>query len=338
MSMTSFDLTTTYLGLQLKNPLVASASPLSKKVDVVRRMEDAGIAAVVMYSLFEEQITHESQELHHYLERGAHSYSEALSYFPDLDTYNMGPEPYLEHVYRLKQKVSIPIIGSLNGVSIGGWVEYAHKIEQAGADALELNIYDLSTDTNLSGAEVEQGYVDLVRDIRARVKLPLAIKLSPFFTSLPHMAKRLVKAGANGLVLFNRFYQPDFDLGEMKVVPDLELSTSNDLRLPLCWIAILYGRVATDFALTSGVHTGHDVLKAMMAGASVAMMASELLAHGPARLPHILADIERWMEENEYESVAQMKGCMSQRAVAEPAAFERANYMKALSSFDYYLP
>lgn len=336
--MTSLDLTTTYLGLQLKNPLVASASPLSKKVDMVRRLEDAGTAAVVMYSLFEEQITHESHELDHYLERGTHSYAEALNYFPDLDNYNLGPEPYLEHLYRIKQAVSIPIIASLNGVSSGGWVEYAHKIEQAGADALELNIYYLSTDINLSGAELEQSYIDLVRDIRARVSLPLAIKLSPFFTSIPNMAKRLVDAGANGLVLFNRFYQPNFDLDELKVVPDLELSNSQELRLPLRWIAILYGSVAADFALTSGVHTGHDVLKAIMAGSSVAMLASELLAHGPGRLPHIIEDIERWMEENEYESITQMKGCMSQRAVAEPAAFERANYMKALNSFDYYLP
>lgn len=336
--MTSLDVTTTYLGLPLKNPLVASASPLSKKVEMVCRLEDAGIAAVVMYSLFEEQIIHESQELHHFLERGTHSYGEALSYFPDLGNYNLGPEPYLEHVRRLKEAVDIPIIASLNGVSTGGWVDYAHKIEQAGANALELNIYDVSTDSNLSGAELEQRYVDLVRDMREKVKLPMAIKLSPFFTSLPHTAKRLVKAGANGLVLFNRFYQPDFDLDEMKVVPDLELSSSNELRLPLRWIAILYGQVAADFALTSGVHTGHDVLKAMMAGASVAMMASELLAHGPGRLPPILAEIEHWMEENEYESITQMKGCMSQRAVAEPTAFERANYMKALSSFDYYLP
>src|SRR5712691_9894662 len=332
------DLTTTFLGLKLKNPLVASASPLSKKVDVVRRLEDAGAAAVVMYSLFEEQITHESQELDHYLERGTHSYAESLSYFPDLDEYNLGPEPYLEHLHRIKQAVSIPVIGSLNGVSSGGWVEYAHKIEQAGADALELNIYYLPTDINLSGTELEETYVNLVRDIRTRVKLPIAVKLSPFFTSIPNMVKRLVEAGTNGLVLFNRFYQPDFDLDELKVVPDLDLSTSYELRLPLRWIAILYGQVAADFALTSGVHTAHDVLKAMMAGASIAMMASELLAHGLGRLGHILADIQQWMEENEYKSIAQMKGCMSQRAVGEPAAFERANYMKALNSFDYYLP
>jgi dihydroorotate dehydrogenase (fumarate) len=336
--MTSLDLTTRYLGLELKNPLVASASPLSKKVDIVRRLEDSGAAAVVMYSLFEEQITHESRELDHYLERGTHSYAESLSYFPDLDHYNLGPEPYLEHLHRIKAAVSIPVIGSLNGVSSGGWVEYAHKIEQAGADALELNIYYLPTDIDLSGAELEETYVRLVTDIRARVRLPIAVKLSPFFTSIPYIAKRFVEVGANGLVLFNRFYQPDFDLDELKVVPDLDLSTSYELRLPLRWIAILYGRIAADLALTGGVHTAQDVLKAMMAGASVAMMASELLAHGPGRLGQMMAGIERWMEEHEYESIAQMKGCMSQRAVAEPAAFERANYMKALNTFDYYLP
>jgi dihydroorotate dehydrogenase (fumarate) len=336
--MTSLDLTTRYLGLELKNPLVASASPLSKKVDIVRRLEDSGAAAVVMYSLFEEQITHESRELDHYLERGTHSYAESLSYFPDLDHYNLGPEPYLEHLHRIKAAVSIPVIGSLNGVSSGGWVEYAHKIEQAGADALELNIYYLPTDIDLSGAELEETYVRLVTDIRARVRLPIAVKLSPFFTSIPYIAKRFVEVGANGLVLFNRFYQPDFDLDELKVVPDLDLSTSYELRLPLRWIAILYGRIAADLALTGGVHTAQDVLKAMMAGASVAMMASELLAHGPGRLGQMMAGIERWMEEHEYESIEQMKGCMSQRAVAEPAAFERANYMKALNTFDYYLP
>ena len=332
------DLTTTYLGLQLKNPLVASASPLSKKVDTVRRLEDAGAAAVVMYSLFEEQIAHESYELDHYLNRGTHSYAESLSYIPDLDHYNLGPEPYLEHLHRIKQAVSIPVIGSLNGVSSGGWVEYAYKIEQAGADALELNIYYLPTDVDLSGAELEDVYVKLVGDVRERVKLPIALKLSPFFTALPNMARRFVEAGANGLVLFNRFYQPDFDLEELEVVPNLELSTSHELRLPLRWIALLYGRIQADFALTSGVHTAQDVLKAVMAGASVAMMTSTLLENGVGRLMHILTDLQEWMEEHEYESIAQMKGSMSQRAVAEPAAFERANYMKALNSFDYYLP
>jgi dihydroorotate dehydrogenase (fumarate) len=331
------DLTTTYLGLQLKNPLVASASPLSKKVDNVRRIEDAGAAALVMYSLFEEQITHESHELDHYLERGTHSYAEALSYFPDIDYYNLGPEPYLEHLHKIKQAVSIPVIGSLNGVSSGGWIEYAQKIEETGADALELNIYYLPTDFDLSGVELEEDFVQLVRDVRAKVKLPLAVKLSPYFTALPNMAKRFVEAGANALVLFNRFYQPDFDLEELEVVPNLILSTSHELRLPLRWIAILYGRIATDFALTSGVHTAQDVLKAMMAGANVAMMTSTLLANGVGRIMHILTDLQEWMEEHEYESIAQMRGSMSQRAVAEPAAFERANYMKALNTFDQYV-
>jgi dihydroorotate dehydrogenase (fumarate) len=332
------DLTTTYLGLHLKNPLVASASPLSKKVDVVRRLEDAGAAAIVMYSLFEEQITHESYELDHYLSLGTHSYAESLSYFPDLDNYNLGPEPYLEHLHRVKQAVDIPVIGSLNGISSGGWVSYARKMEQAGADALELNIYYLPTDLEVSSAELEDTYVKLVKDVRATVKIPIALKLSPFFTAIPYMAKRFADAGANGLVLFNRFYQPDFDLEMLEVVPHIELSTSHDLLLPLRWIAILYGRVNVDFALTSGVHTATDVLKAMMAGASVAMMTSELLATGVSSLTRILDDLRQWMELNEYESIASMKGSMSQRAVADPAAFERANYMKALSSFDLYLP
>lgn len=336
--MTAPDLTTTYLGLQLKNPLVASASPLSKNIDIVRRLEDAGASAVVMYSLFEEQIIHESYEMDHYLNRGTDSYAESLSYFPDLDTYNLGPEPYLEHLHTIKQAVNMPVIGSLNGVSSGGWVQYARKIEQAGADALELNIYYLSTDPDLSSAELEEVYVKLIKDVRATVDIPIALKLSPFFTSIPHMAKRFVEAGANGLVLFNRFYQPDFDLEALGVIPHLELSTSHDVLLPLRWIAILYGRIEADFALTSGVHTAQDVLKAMMAGANVAMMASALLESGPERLTHILADLQQWMEGHEYESISHMRGSMSQRAVAEPAAFERANYMKALNSFDYHLP
>src|SRR5213080_622832 len=332
------DLTTTYLGLQMKNPLVASASPLSKKMDTVRRLEDAGAAALVMYSLFEEQITHESQELDHYLERGTHTFAESLSYFPDLGIYNLGPEPYLEHLHNIKQAVSIPVIGSLNGISSGGWVEYAHRIEQAGADGLELNIYYLPTDPDITGAELEDDYVQLVRDVRAKVKLPIAVKLSPYFTTLPNLAKRIVAAGADSLVLFNRFYQPDFDLEELEVVPNLVLSTSHELRLPLRWIAILYGRIEADFALTSGVHTARDVLKAMMAGANVAMMTSALLTNGINHLVHILANMQVWMEEHEYTSIAQMRGSMSQRAVAEPAAFERANYLKALNSFDHYLP
>ncbi len=331
------DLTTTYLGLQLKNPLVASASPLSKKMDSVRRIEDAGAAALVMYSLFEEQITHDSQELDHYLERGTHSFAESLSYFPDLNYLNLGPEPYLEHLHKIKQEVSIPVIGSLNGISSGGWVEYDHRIEQAGADALELNIYYLPTDPDITGAELEEDYVQLVRDVRAKVKLPIAVKLSPYFTALPNLAKRIVAAGADALVLFNRFYQPDFDLEELEVVPNLVLSTSHELRLPLRWIAILYGRIQADFALTSGVHTAQVVIKAMMAGANVAMMTSTLLENGVGRIMHILTDLQEWMEEHEYESIEQMRGSMSQQAVTEPAAFERANYIKALNTFDQYV-
>ena len=332
------DLTTTYLGMPLKNPLVVSASPLSKKVELVRRLEEAGAAAVVLYSLFEEQITHESHELDHFLNRGSHTYGEALSYFPDLDRYNLEPALYVEHLHRVKQAVEIPVIGSLNGVSPGGWVHYAREIEQAGADALELNIYFMPTDHDISSGELEENYLALVRAVRAQVCIPIALKLSPFFTSLPNIARRFVEAGADGLVLFNRFYQPDIDLGKLEVVPSLTLSDSHDLRLPLRWIAILYGRVAADLALTSGVHTARDVLKAMMAGANVAMLASELIGNGIRRLPEILNDLWAWMEEYAYESIEQMRGSMSQRAVAEPAAFERANYMRALNSFDNRLP
>src|SRR5579875_3684343 len=336
--MTMIDLTTTYLGLPLKNPLVASASPLSKQVSMARWLEDVGAAAIVMYSLFQEQITHESHELDHYLEYGTHSYAEALSYFPDLDHYNVGPESYLEHLRRMKEAVDIPVIGSLNGISPGGWVQYARFIEEAGADALELNIYFLPTDPDLTSAELENAYVELVREVRASIKIPIAVKLSPFFTSLPNMAKRFIEAGANGLVLFNRFYQPDFDLEELSVVPNLGLSTSHDLRLPLRWIAILYGRLQVDFALTSGVHTAQDVLKAIMAGARVAMTTSALLRNGPEHLSHILSNLEEWMILHEYASIREMQGSMSQQAVADPAAFERANYLKALNTLDPFLP
>jgi dihydroorotate dehydrogenase (fumarate) len=336
--MTTLDLTTTYLGLQLKNPLVASASPLSKRLHLARRLEDAGAAAIVMYSLFEEQINHESFELDHYLNRGTNTFAESLSYFPDLDYYNLGPEPYLEHLQRVKQAVQIPVIGSLNGISSGGWIDYAQRIEQAGADALELNIYYVPTDLDLTSTELEDEYVKLVKDIRATIKIPIALKLSPYFTAFPNVAKRFVEAGANGLVLFNRFYQPDFDLETLEVVPNLQLSTSYEMRLPLRWIAILYGRIQADFALTSGIHTASDVLKAMMAGAKVAMMTSALLENGTDRITQILQDLQLWMEEHEYSSVTQMRGSMSQRSVNEPAAFERANYMKALGSFDERLP
>jgi dihydroorotate dehydrogenase (fumarate) len=328
------DLSTSYLGLPLCNPLVASASPLSKKLDTVKRLEEVGAAAIVVYSLFEEEITHESLELDHYLEFGTHTYAESLSYFPDFPEFQIGPERYLEHLHRLKESVSIPIIGSLNGVTTGGWVEYASKIEQAGADALELNIYYLPTSLEQTGAELEAAYLSLIRDVTAEVQIPVAVKLSPFFTSIPQMAREICGAGAAGLVLFNRFYQPDFDIERLEIVPHVELSTSRDLRLPLRWIAILFGRIQGDLALTSGVHTAEDALKAVMAGANVAMMASSLLANGPSHLAGLLQDMRAWMEEHEYDSVAQMRGSMSQLGVADPAAFERANYVKALSTFD----
>ncbi len=328
------DLTTTYLGLKLKNPLVASASPLSKKVEGVKRLEDAGISAVVMYSLFEEQIVHESHALDHYLTRGSESFAEALTYFPDLERYNVGPESYLELIYRIKKAVDIPVIGSLNGISTGGWINYAKRIEEAGADALELNIYYVPTDPKLTSQELEGSYVQLVRDVRSQIKIPLAVKLSPYFTALPNLAAQLAEAGANGLVLFNRFYQPDLDIESLDVVPNLVLSTSDELRLPLRWVAILYGRIKADLALSSGVHTAKDVVKALMAGANVAMTTSELLAKGIGRATEILTDLNNWLDEFEYTSVQQMIGSMSQQAVAEPAAFERANYMKALMSYD----
>jgi dihydroorotate dehydrogenase (fumarate) len=327
------DLTTTYLGIKLKNPLVASASPLSKKVETVVEMEEAGIAAVVMYSLFEEQIIHDSLKLHADLTRGAEQFAEAITYLPDYGQYSIGPDTYVERLSKIKQATSLPVIGSLNGVSTGGWIEYAEKIEQAGANALELNLYYLPTDLDLTSAELEDTYYTLVRDVCERVNIPVAVKLSPFYTALPNFARRLVGAGAKGLVLFNRFYQPDFDLEALEVVPNLVLSNSNELRLPLRWIAILYGRISADLALTSGVHNAMDVLKAMMAGARVSMLASELLHNGISRIPTILSNLEQWMVEHEYISIEQMQGSMSQQAVAEPAAFERANYIKVLSSY-----
>jgi dihydroorotate dehydrogenase (fumarate) len=327
------DLTTQYLGLSLKNPVVPSASPLTESADSVRRLEEAGAAAVVMHSLFEEQINQESHELDHFLSHGTHSFAEALSYFPDMHTYNIGPDGYLEQIRRAKEAVGIPVIGSLNGVSAGGWTHYARLIEQAGADALELNIYYVATDMDMTGAEVEQMYVDVLRQVKQSVKIPVALKLSPFFSNMANMAKRLCDGGADGLVLFNRFYQPDFDLENLEVTPHLVLSNANELRLPLRWTAILSGRIPADLAITSGVHTHLDVLKAMMAGAKVAQTASELLQNGVGRISEILSNMERWMEEHEYESVRQMQGSLSQRHVAEPAAFERANYMKVLASF-----
>jgi dihydroorotate dehydrogenase (fumarate) len=290
------DLSTTYLGLNLKNPLVASASPLSKKVERARRLEEAGMAAVVMHSLFEEQIIHESLELDHFLNRGSESFAEALSYLPDGGMYGISPEKYLNQVAGLKKALSVPVIGSLNGVSKGGWTSYARRIEEAGADALELNMYYVATDMDMTSSDIEDTQVELVAEVKSAIRIPLAVKISPFVTSIPNFVKRLVDAGADGLVLFNRFYQPDFDLDELEIVHSLDLSTSADLRLPLRWISILHGRVEADFALTSGIHTHTDVLKAMMAGSKVAMMASGLL-HDGEQLVSSYTDRSRSVDE-----------------------------------------
>lgn len=327
------DLTTTYMGLQLKNPLVPSASPMSKDLGNIKRMEDAGASAIVMYSLFEEQIVHEQRELDHFLTQGTESFQEAISYFPDTADYALGPDEYLEHIRAAKEATNIPIIGSLNGVSAGGWLEYAKKIEEAGADGLELNVYYIPTSANYKAEEIESIYVDDLRRVKSAIGIPVAMKLSPYFSAMANMAKKLDEAGADALVLFNRFYQPDFDLEKLEVVPAVNLSTSNEGRLPLRWIAILYGHIKAGMAATTGVHTHIDALKMLMAGADVTMMCSALLEKGPQHIATVLSGLEKWMEEKEYVSVAQMKGSMSQRSVAEPAAFERANYMKALNSW-----
>jgi dihydroorotate dehydrogenase (fumarate) len=327
------DLSTRYLGLTLASPLVASSSPLCESLDNIRAMEDAGAAAVVLHSLFEEQLDVESTHLDRYLTHGAESYAEALDYFPDLTGYNLGPDGYLEHVRRAKDAVGIPIIGSLNGVSTGGWIEFAKKIEQAGADAVELNVYYVPTDPLLTGVQVERMYTDLVRDVKASVSIPVAVKLGHSFTALANVARHLDLVGVDGLVLFNRFYLPDFDLERLEVTPRLTLSSPHELLIRLHWVAILYGHVTADLAVTGGVHGSAQVLKAMMAGARVAMMTSALLQNGIGYLSRVRADVIDWMDTHEYASVAQMQGSMSYRSVAEPAAFERANYMKVLSSY-----
>jgi dihydroorotate dehydrogenase (fumarate) len=327
------DLTTTYLGLKLKNPIVPSASPLSHTLDGMKAMEDAGASAIVMYSLFEEQIAHEASELYHYLSYGTESFAEALTYFPDLQQYNLGPEEYVDLLRRAKESLDIPIIGSLNGISVGGWINYAKKIQDAGASALELNVYYLPTDPMLSCADVEDRYLEVFHSVKRTVTIPVAIKLSPFFSAMAHMAQRLDRAGADGLVLFNRFYQPDINLEALEVQPNVLLSTSHSMRLPLRWIAILYGRVKASLAATSGIHSAEDVLKMIMAGADVTMMCSALLKNGAGHIRTVLEEMERWMIEHEYLSIEQMKGSMSQRSTADPSAFERANYMKALNTF-----
>ena len=327
------DLATKYLGLALKNPIVASASPLCDSIDRIRRLEDHGIGAVVLPSLFEEQLTLESETLDADLFRGAESFAESLNYFPDLTTYNLGPEGYLELIRKAKASVSIPVIGSLNGVTSGGWIRYAREMEQAGADAIELNIYSIVSDPDLTAGRVEEGYAELVREVKRSVGIPVAVKLSPFFSAPANMAKQLDDAGANALVLFNRFYQPDLDLELLEVVPSLTLSSPEELLLRLHWVAIIFGRVGADLAITGGVHSAQDVLKAVMAGARVTMMTSALLHNGIEHVGVVLRDLLIWMEEHEYESIRQMCGSMSQRNVPNPAAFQRPNYVRVLSSY-----
>jgi dihydroorotate dehydrogenase (fumarate) len=327
------DTSTTYLGCPLRSPLVASASPLCERTENLRRMEDAGIGAVILPSLFEEQLRLESQILDAELWRGTDSFAESLSYFPNVNSYNLGPDGYLDLIRRAKQSVSIPVIASLNGVSLGGWVQYARLLEQAGADALELNLYAIVTDPNVTGEETELNYCDLVYRIRASTHIPVAVKLSSSFTAMANLAQRLAKAGAQALVLFNRFYQPDFDMESLETKPSLALSTPSELLLRLHWVAILYRAIRAELAVTGGVHNGRDVLKCIMAGAQVAMTTSALLQNGIEHAAQMLDELRGWMEEHEYSSIDQMRGSMSLRSAPNAADFERCNYMRVLSSY-----
>jgi dihydroorotate dehydrogenase (fumarate) len=327
------DITTTYLGMKLKSPIVCSAGPLVEKISNIREMEDAGAGAVVLYSMFEEQIENEELELYHHTSDHDESFAEATSYFTEPFQYKLGPDEYLEHIRKAKAAVDIPIIASLNGKSIGGWTGYAKKMEQAGADALELNIYLLPTDIHKSGNDVEKTYIEIVKAVKSNVKIPIAVKMHPFFSSTSWMANELSKAGADGLVLFNRFYQPDIDLENLEVVPNVILSTPMSMRLPLRWIAMLYGRINADLAATSGVYSAEDVLKMMMAGAKVTEMLSALLKFGIGHIADVTTNLKAWMEEKEYESIEQMRGSMSYMNVEDPSKFERANYMKVLNSY-----
>lgn len=327
------DLSTAYLGMRLRTPLVPSASPLSQEIDNIKRMEDMGASAVVLYSLFEEQLRLERYELHHHLTQGTESFAEALTYFPEPEEFHLGPDGYLNHIRKAKEATQIPIIASLNGTSVSGWIDYARKIEQAGADALELNVYYIPTDPNLSSLEVEQTYIDILKAVKSVVKIPVAFKLGPFFSNMASLAKRLDETDANGLVLFNRFYQPDIDLEELEVRPNVLLSTPQALRLPMRWIAILYGRVKASLAATGGIHGAPDVLKMLMVGAHVTMLCSVLFRSGIDQIRVIEQEMRQWMEEHEYESVKQMQGSMSQKNCPDPTAFERAQYMRAIKSY-----
>ena len=328
------NLSTTYLNLKLRTPLVVSASPLSEEIDSIKQMEDAGASAVVLYSIFEEQLRSERMELAKNLEQGTESFAEALTYFPEPGEFHLGPGEYLKHILRAKTAVRIPVIASLNASgAIGSWTQYARHIQEAGADAIELNIYSIPTDPNLSAVEVEQSYLDIVKAVKSEVSIPVAVKLSPFFTNFANMAKRLDKAGADGLVLFNRFYQPDIDLEALEVKPNILLSTPMAMRLPLRWIAILYGKLDASLAATSGIHRATDVLKMLMAGADVTMLCSALLRHGIRQIEIIEREMIAWMQEHEYKSVKQLKGSLSQKNCAAPGEFERAQYMRAISKY-----
>jgi dihydroorotate dehydrogenase (fumarate) len=330
------DLETTYLGMKLRSPLVPSSSPLGWMLSNLKRMEDAGAGAVVLPSLFEEQIEQEERTLGHYLARGLDSYPEALTYLPEPGEFHLGPDDYLEHVRRAKAALRIPVIASLNGSTLGGWVDHALLIQEAGADALEINLYAVPADVDASPQQVEEEHLQVVRHAGKGLRIPLAVKLGPYFSAPGHMAARLSRAGAKGLVLFNRFYQPDFDLDAMEVVPRVRLSTPDELLLRLRWIAILYGRLPLSLAATGGIHGGEDALKALLAGADVAMLCSVLLRRGVDHLQVVDAEMRRWMEEREYASLEQLKGSMSQRSCPDPTAFERASYMKALTG--YHIP
>jgi dihydroorotate dehydrogenase (fumarate) len=327
------DLSTNYLGLKLRTPLVPSASPLSEDLDTIKKLEDFGASAVVLYSLFEEQLRRDRLELAQHLDHGTESFAEALSYFPEPEELNLGPEEYLKHIARAKEAVDIPVIASLNGSSVGGWTQYAKQIQQAGADAVELNVYYIPTDMDLTGAEVEQTYIDILKAVKSEVSIPVTVKLSPFFSNFANMARRLDQAGANGLVLFNRFYQPDINLETLEIQPNLLLSTPMAMRVPLRWVALLFGKVKASLAATSGIHRATDVLKMMMAGADITQLCSVLLRHGPRQLQVIEKDIVAWLEEHEYQSITQLKGSLSQKNCADPSAFERAQYMRAISSY-----
>lgn len=327
------NLTTEYMGLELKNPVVASASPLSQKLENMQRMEDAGAAAVVMFSLFEEQIRHEDAAVDYFMSYGSDSFGEALSYFPKMDDYHVGPDHYLELLHRASTSLDIPVIASLNGVTDQGWIDYALKMEQAGAHGIELNMFYIPADPDMTGRKVEDRYLDVLQAVKASVKIPVAMKLSPFFSSMANMAAQFDDAGADAIVLFNRFYQPDFDLDTLEVQTNLVLSTQHEIRLPLLWIAILFGRIRASIGATRGVHSGDEVVKYLLAGADVVMTTSALLANGIDFISTILEQTEDWMQRHEYESVKQMKGAMSQRSVSDPTAFERANYIRMLKSY-----